>query len=117
MRATWGGKSVTVGTPYLVRFSEQREENQPPQLDRTMVLDTKRVKDMLLQKRSPVSAKTDVQTLGLAAAFSARTGERRIGTLTVVAGRKDRQEYLLLSKLAVIGKSQMATNQLCIAGS
>jgi hypothetical protein len=82
-----------------------------------MVLDTKRGKEMLLQKRSPVSAKTDVQTLGLAAAFSARTGERRIGTLTVVAGRKDRQEYLLLSKLAVIGKSQMATNQLCIAGS
>jgi hypothetical protein len=34
-----------------------------------MVLDTKRVKEMLLQKRSPVSAKTDVQTLGLAAAF------------------------------------------------
>ena len=44
------------------------------------------------EKRSPVSAQADVQTLGITAAFSSRSGERRIGTLTVVVGRADRQE-------------------------
>ena len=95
-----------------VRWQRLVEENQPPQLDRTMGLDTRRVREMLGQKRSPVSAQTAVQTLGLTATFSARTGERRIGTLTVVAGRTDRQQYLLLSKLVVIGRSQMATVRL-----
>jgi hypothetical protein len=67
---------------------------------------------MLSQKRTAGSAQTGVQTLGLTATFSARTGERRIGTLTVVAGRTDRKQYFLLSKLVVIGKSQMATIRL-----
>jgi pSer/pThr/pTyr-binding forkhead associated (FHA) protein len=95
-----------------VRWQRLVEENQPPQLDRTMVLDTRRVREMLSQKRTAGSAQTGVQTLGLTATFSARTGERRIGTLTVVAGRADRKQYFLLSKLVVIGKSQMATIRL-----
>jgi predicted component of type VI protein secretion system len=95
-----------------VRWQRLVEKNQPPQLDRTMVLDTKRVGEMLRQKRSPVSAQTGVQTLGLTATSSARTLERKIGTLTVVAGGTDRREYLLLSKLVVIGRSRMATVRL-----
>jgi pSer/pThr/pTyr-binding forkhead associated (FHA) protein len=88
------------------------QENQPPQLDHTMVLDTKRVREMLGKKNLSVSQETAVQTLGLSATLTARTGERRIGTLTIVAGRTDRQRYLLLSKLVVIGRSQMATVRL-----
>lgn len=86
-----------------VRWQHLVEENQPPQLDRTMVLDTKRVREMLAKKSLPVSARTTIQTLSLTATPSARTGERRLGTLTVVAGGTDRQRYLLLSKLVVIG--------------
>ena len=88
------------------------EENQPPQLDHTMVLDTRRVREMLGKKGLPVSAPTTVQILGLTVPPSARSGERRLGTLTVVAGRADRQRFLLLSKLVVIGRSQMATVRL-----
>ena len=55
---------------------------------------------------------TSSQTLALSARSSARNGERRIGTLTIVAGRTDRERYLLLSKLTVIGRSQMATVRL-----
>ncbi len=88
------------------------EENQPPQLDHTMVLDTKRVREMLGKKCSSVSVRTSVQTLGLTATSAARNKVQRIGTLTVIAGRTDRQHYVLLSKLVVIGKSQMATVRL-----
>jgi predicted component of type VI protein secretion system len=95
-----------------VRWQRLVEENQPPQLDHTMVLDSKRVREMLGKKHLPVSAQTAVQTLGLIAIPSARNGERRIGNLIVVAGRTDRQQYLLLSKLIVIGRSRMATVRL-----
>ncbi len=95
-----------------VRWLHLVEENQPPQLDHTMVLDTKRVREMLGKKGLPVSPQTTVQTLGLTATPFERNGKRRIGTLTVVVGRTDRQRYLLLSKLVVIGRSQMATVRL-----
>jgi pSer/pThr/pTyr-binding forkhead associated (FHA) protein len=95
-----------------VRWQRLVEENQPPQLDHTMVLDTKKVREMFGKKRSSVSEQTAVQTLGLLATSSTRIGERRIGTLTVVAGRTDRQRYLLLSKLSIIGRSEMASIRL-----
>ena len=66
----------------------------------------------MLGRNAPGFALTGMRTLGITAVSSARTGERRIGTLRVVAGRTDRQEYLLLSKLVVIGKSEMATVRL-----
>jgi pSer/pThr/pTyr-binding forkhead associated (FHA) protein len=95
-----------------VRWQHMVEQNQPPQLDHTMVLDTKRVREMLGEKRLPASAPTAVQTLDLAETPIARKQVRRIGTLTVVAGRTDRQRYLLLSKLVVIGRSKLATVRL-----
>jgi FHA domain-containing protein len=88
------------------------EESQPPQLDHTMVLDTKRVREMLGRKGLQVATPAAVQTLGLHATRPVRTRERKIGTLTILGGRADRERYLLLSKLTVIGKSQMATIRL-----
>jgi predicted component of type VI protein secretion system len=95
-----------------LRWQHLVEQNQPPQLDHTMVLDTKRVREMLGEKRLPISAQTAVPNLELATTATARNGVRRIGTLTVVAGRTDRQRYLLLSKLVVIGRSPLATIRL-----
>jgi pSer/pThr/pTyr-binding forkhead associated (FHA) protein len=77
-----------------VNWQRMVEENQPPQLDHTMVLDTKRVREMLGKKHSVVSHQTGVQTLGLTAKPSSRNGERRIGTLTISVGRTDRRRYL-----------------------
>ena len=95
-----------------VRWQQLVEQNQPAQLDHTMVLDTKRIREMLGEKRLPVSAQTAVQTLDLATTPATKGGVRRIGTLTVIAGRTDRQRYMLLSKLVVIGRSEMATVRL-----
>ncbi|MGA2236383.1 MAG: FHA domain-containing protein [Terriglobales bacterium] len=63
----------------------------PPQLDRTMVLDTAKAKEMLAK-----------------AAAAATSAGPVIGTLTIVKGRTDQQRYVLTSKLTLIGKSRMA---------
>jgi len=82
----------------------QVEKAAPPQLEATMVLDTKMV-----------SAAAPVRPSGIAlvtACESRAVRPRQIGMLTIVAGRTDRQQYLLSSKLSVIGKSMMASIRL-----
>jgi hypothetical protein len=71
---------------------------------------------MLAKGGSTVSGQATVQTLGIAALHSAQNrgiaGERRIGTLTVIAGSTNRPYYVLSSKLSVIGKSELASIRL-----
>lgn len=92
----------------------QAMKPKPPQLDRTVVLDTARVKEMLAKAAAAASAvgPVAVQTMGIAeghAPVEAVPGVRQtIGTLTIVEGRTDRQYYVLTSKLTLIGKSKMA---------
>ena len=88
-------------------------KNKRPQLDHTMVLDTKRVREML-GKKAPTSSLSPIRTRRITAVSSARTdiGQRRIGSLRVVAGYINQRQYLLLSKLNVIGKSEMASIRL-----
>ena len=98
-------------------WQAQLDKTRPPQLDPTMVLDTRRVREMLAKAGSTVSGQATVQTLGIAAMHSTQdmgkiAGERRIGTLTVIAGSTNRQYYVLSSKLSVIGKSEMASIRL-----
>jgi len=70
-----------------------------PQINETMVLDTKQRRDVLQQaaamaERSPFS------------------GRLKMPTLLVLSGNSDQKEYVITSKLAVIGKSKMATVKL-----
>ena len=87
---------------------------RPPQLDRTMVLDTAMAKEMLSKAAAAASAvgHVAVQTMGIAETQSPAEAvpavHQTIGTLTIVEGRTDRQYYVLTSKLTLIGKSQMA---------
>jgi pSer/pThr/pTyr-binding forkhead associated (FHA) protein len=71
-----------------------------PRINETMVLDTKERREMLQQ----------------AAASGERTqfaaGRLKVPTLIVLNGRTDQKEYMLTSKLTVIGKSAMATVRL-----
>src|ERR1700674_4711659 len=70
-----------------------------PQINETMVLDTKQRREMLQQ----------------AAAMGERSqfvGRLKMPTLSVARGRADQKEYVITSKLAVIGKSKMATVRL-----
>ena len=90
----------------------QVEKAAPPQLEATMVLDTNKLKEMMAKM---ASAAAPVRPSGIAlvtACESRAMRPRQIGMLTIVAGRTDRQQYLLSSKLSVIGKSMMASIRL-----
>ena len=93
-------------------WQAQVEKGAPPQLEATMVLDTNKLKEMMAKM---VSAAAPVRPSGIAlvtACESRAVRPRQIGMLTIVAGRTDRQQYLLSSKLSVIGKSMMASIRL-----
>ena len=93
-------------------WQTQVEKAAPPQLEATMVLDTNKLKEMMAKM---ASAAAPVRPSGIAlvtACESRAVRPRQIGMLTIVAGRTDRQQYLLSSKLSVIGKSMMASIRL-----
>ena len=69
-----------------------------PKMEETMVLDTKKRRDMLAAAGE-----------GTQQSVPARV---RIPTLVVLSGKTDQSEYLLTNKLTVIGKSEMATVRL-----
>ena len=87
---------------------------KPPQLDRTMVLDTAKAKEMLAKAAAAASSAGPVmvQRIGIAQSQSpvntTLAVHQTIGTLTIVKGRTDQQRYVLTSKLTLIGKSRMA---------
>jgi len=76
----------------------------PPKLQETMVLDTKKRRELLAQAMAS----------GGTAPESAPTAppRARIPWLIVLEGKTDQQEYMLSNKLTVIGKSTMATVRL-----
>ena len=86
----------------------------PPQLDRTMVLDTAKAKEMLAKAAAAATSAgpVAVQRIGIAQSQSpvntTPAVHQTIGTLTIVKGRTDQQRYVLTSKLTLIGKSRMA---------
>jgi pSer/pThr/pTyr-binding forkhead associated (FHA) protein len=90
-----------------------------PKVEETMVLDTKKRKEMLQAMGSPAPAAP------VAAAApggphdktqpvppAAPPPRARVATLVISEGSTDQREYLLSSKLTVIGKSDMATIKL-----
>ena len=87
------------------------EKDAPPQLEATMVLDTGKLKEMMAK----MAASAPVRPSGIAlvpACESRAARQRQIGMVTIIAGRTDRQQYLLSGKLSVIGKSMMASIRL-----
>src|SRR5690348_6898927 len=121
------GDDVVVGKHTLsfkdegfTQLSAQRaaapEKTAPPvpKLESTVMLDTKQMKERLAGS-APSSSPGSPQSLGLASAGPAKTaapGAEKIGVLTVEEGKTDQNEYLLTSKMSVIGKSEMASIKL-----
>ncbi|HWC16536.1 MAG TPA: FHA domain-containing protein [Terriglobales bacterium] len=97
------------------RVTSQEKTAPPvPKLESTVMLDTKQMKERLAGS-SPASSSGAPQSLGLASAGPAKTatpGAEKIGVLTVEEGKTDQTEYLLTSKMSVIGKSEMASIKL-----
>ncbi len=73
-----------------------------PKLDETVVLDTKKRREMLAQAAA----------MGETASSITTPGRVRTPTLVVLSGKTDHSEYQLSGKLTVIGKSEMATVRL-----
>jgi len=98
----------------ILDSSVQMPKVRPPQLERTVVLDTAAAKGMLAQAAAAASSAGPnvIQKIGIAPSQSqvnrVAAVHQTIGTLTIVKGRTDRQRYVLTSKLTLIGRSKMA---------
>jgi hypothetical protein len=97
----------------------QLPKPKPPQLNRTVVLDTAKAKDMIAQAAAAASSASPV-VLGNVSVASGKSPvnhpatavRRTIGTLTIVKGRTDQRRYVLTSKMTLIGRSKMASIRL-----
>ena len=85
---------------------DQKAMPQVPTLEATMVLDTKKAKEMLARTAPSAAAASAPASVPAAAARD------RTATLTIMAGKTDHSSYLLSGKLTVIGKSDMASIKL-----
>ena len=131
------GDTVLIGK-HSVEFKDQLHDDQSgyapaaksgpavPQMQSTVVLDTKKAKELMAQARAasaptgtvpemkPPSA--DQLSGGAppkpAGAVPPVPGKERTGMLTVISGKTDEPSYLLSSKMSVIGKSRMASIKL-----
>jgi hypothetical protein len=98
----------------IIDSSVQMPKVRPPQLDRTVVLDTAAAKEMLAQAAAAASSAgpNAIQRIGIAQSQSPvdrlPAVHQTVGTLKIVKGRTDQQHYVLTSKLTLIGKSKMA---------
>jgi pSer/pThr/pTyr-binding forkhead associated (FHA) protein len=106
------GDEVLIGKHTIV-FKDTHEVARPgaeratpmvPTLEATVVLDTRKAKEMMAHQPSP-------STPAAAAAAPAHAKERT-GVLTVMSGKTDQGQYVLTGKLSVIGKSDMASIRL-----
>jgi pSer/pThr/pTyr-binding forkhead associated (FHA) protein len=101
-----------------IYLQDRLDQTMPPQLDPTVVLDTKQAKEMLAKAAAATSSLNNVKQrmldsdAKLAAPQASIAGRRRIGALTVIDGKTNQQHYVLSSKLNVVGKSQMASIRL-----
>jgi pSer/pThr/pTyr-binding forkhead associated (FHA) protein len=87
-----------------------------PKIDSTVMLDTKKGKEMMMQARAAAvetAAAPGSATAGYAPAGRVALGVKEaLGTLTVLKGKTDSAHYLLSSRMSVIGKSALASIKL-----
>jgi pSer/pThr/pTyr-binding forkhead associated (FHA) protein len=115
------GDEVLIGK-HTLAFKDEWHEDTPgertqrapdktipmvPTLESTVVLDTRKAKEMMAHAPSPSMAASP----GMGAVAPAPAKERT-GVLTVMSGKTDQSQYMLTGKLTVIGKSDMASIKL-----
>jgi pSer/pThr/pTyr-binding forkhead associated (FHA) protein len=85
-----------------------------PTLEATVVLDTRKAKEMLAHSASDAAAagKGAAGASAAAAPAPAMHAKERTGTLVIMSGKTDQSQYTLTGKLSVIGKSDMASIKL-----
>jgi predicted component of type VI protein secretion system len=85
--------------------SQPKTGPSAPQLDATVVLDTKHAREMIAEKGAPASGARSVTGAQV-------PGRERIGLLRVLEGKTDQERYVLTAKMTMIGKSSLATIRL-----
>src|SRR5271168_1724567 len=102
------GDSIWIGKHHIrvdasgdapVPWDSGRKANAP-RINETMVLDTKKRREMLQQAAA----------MGERTQFAA--GRLKVPTLVVLSGKTDQKEYMLTNKLTVIGRSEEHTSEL-----
>ena len=84
-----------------------------PQLEATMVLDTKQMREQLADKSAPAPGGGPLgisRPAWMSEPFVA--AKDRIGLLSILEGKTDQEKYVLTSKMTMIGKSSMASIRL-----
>ena len=114
------GDNVLIGR-HTLAFKDEQPQGwsapaagaETPKVGSTFMMDSKKAKEMLpgmaSQPAAPARAQAAPSLLGQ---FSATPPADKVRTLTVVSGKTEQAEYLLTSKMNVIGKSDMASIKL-----
>jgi len=118
-RALKDGDNVLIGKHTLSFKEDGREDRSSqaavetsappmPKLDPTVMLDTKGMKERLAAQAPAASSEGGGATTRQ---YSALPTDK-VGTLTILSGKTDDTQYVLTSKMSVIGKSDMASIKL-----
>lgn len=116
------GDNIAIGK-HALSFNDDGQDILPstphstatplPKISATMVLDTKKARDMIAQAAAKGRTGTAAEGAVAPAVSEAHPTTGHIGAvLLVVSGKTDQQQYALLSKYSVIGKSDMASVRL-----
>jgi predicted component of type VI protein secretion system len=97
-----------------VTWQRRLDKARLPQLDSTMILATQKAKGRLAQAAAAPGGAVEIDRATAIPSSAGNTiaRRRRIGTLTILEGKTDREHYLLPSKLSAIGRSKLATIRL-----
>jgi hypothetical protein len=122
------GDCILIGK-HTLEFKDTGEESQAagtavaqapvPKLDNTVVLDTRKMKEMLAEGSQPPSTGKTISVPTSGSPTSTVMYEPpkprpadKVGVLSVIDGKTDQSQYLLTGKMTVIGKSDMASIKL-----
>ena len=86
-----------------------------PQLDKTMMLDTRQAREQLADKNAPANAGSGPLGISRPAWMAepfANAAKDRMGLLNILEGKTDQEKYVLTGKMTMIGKSSMASIRL-----
>lgn len=112
------GDAILVGK-HTVEFKDAWHEDAPAEktavaappmarLDGTVMLDTKKARELMAQAQGQAAGGAPLP----ASSAPAAPPKERTGSLTVLSGKTDQQQYVLTGKLTAIGKSDMASIKL-----
>jgi hypothetical protein len=109
-----GKHTVTFKDEWHEDAGPVKEHNAPvlPKMEATMVLDTKKAKEMIAAATAGAAAAAAGGTKAPANEAPQAPARERTGTLTIIEGKTDSPSYVLSGKMSVIGKSDMASIKL-----